>query len=199
MSDAAFQALYELVCEYFEVTSQSAVARVLNRHQPQVHNWLQRGPTKATWKALLRRLIQEARREVVWDILEFAPVDPVRSGNRWQISAGASRRKELRDVLAGRIGLYMFYDSAGHILYVGKTGRDLWDEIRQRLGASYNRHTYFPNRSSNAQVGKFTRYLSAYEVGDKYAAHNLEALLLRAIPNDQANTNIGHFKWTPRS
>lgn len=77
--------------------------------------------------------------------------------------------------------------------YLGKTENDLWKEPKQRLRAAVNRPFYNPTKTSGVQQGDVARYISAYRVRVPAAIHNLEVLMLRAVPNDSANTNIGRF------
>ena len=197
MSDDAFGALFELVCEHFEVNTHMEVAKVLGAGQPQVTNWLnRRGPTKKRWKRLLEKLVEQAARELVWPLFEFESVVPVRHGKGWRIDADATTRERLKATLANHVGVYTFYDSAGRSLYVGKTTNNLWTEIHQRLDADVNRAMYFPKRAHGIVMGNLTRRVSAYAVGVPGAVHNVEALLIRISPNDQANTQSADFKFS---
>lgn len=195
----AFQALYDYICEHYEVQTQAEVATLLGVHQPQVNGWLNgKGPSKATWKRLLGRLAGNVTRDVVWPIFEFEAFHPHVDGASWVLQRDRGANKAMRAKLDGKIGLYIFYDSAYRVLYVGKSASNLDVEVRQRLDARVNRAVYAPKRKTTVKMGDLARYVSAYSVYPKEAIHNLEVLLLRAFANDTANTNIGHFSFTPR-
>lgn len=98
------------------------------------------------------------------------------------------------DLVQSDSHIYVFYDSAGRVTYLGKTEKCFWNEIRQRLKGKINRPYYSPKRVPDVQQGEVARKLSVYEVRVPAAIHNLEVLMLRAFPNDLANTNVGNFK-----
>jgi hypothetical protein len=155
-------------------------------------------PSRATWKKLLGRLAANVTRDVVSPIVEFEPIIPHHVGSTWRLHSDLASSNALRAKVENKLGLYMFYDSAYRILYVGKSASNLDFEIRQRLNGRVNRSVYAPAKLKDVKMGHMARYLSAYEVYPEDAIHNLEVLLLRAFANDTANTNIGHFKFTPR-
>lgn len=198
MPDKAFSALVEVVKEHFEVTSQADVAAILNRHQPQVATWLQNGASKKTWKELLTRLVHQAAKELVWPLLEFSPIAPERlPGGGWRIDTDAAVRTAIRNVIDGKFGIYTFYDSAGRVVYVGRaTKTNMWTEAVARLNAKVNRAMYFPKRRHGMVVGDLACFISSYGIGVDAAGHNIEQLLLRTMPNDNANTQIGDFNFT---
>lgn len=127
-------------------------------------------------------------------ILEFEEIMPKRSGNSWQIH----EKKEIGDRIRGKIqnkaGIYVFYDSAGRVTYLGKTEKCFWNEIRQRLKGKVNRPYYNPNKATDVEQGEVARKILVYKVRVPAAIHNLEVLMLRAFPNDLANTNVGNFR-----
>lgn len=196
MSVEAFRALVALVEQHFEVKTQRDVGGVLGLHQPQVANWLKNpGASQRTWERLYRKLVEQAAKELVWPLVEFEEVAPVRKGGSWQIDADAAIRSKLKTKLGGQVGLYMYYDSAGRILYVGQAKTNLWAEVVQRLKASVNRDICLPKKTKNAAMGQFARRVSAYGVGVPSAIPNLEALLIRAFANDHGNTNSANFRF----
>jgi hypothetical protein len=131
---------------------------------------------------------------LVEPLTEFWRISPVESGSSYRFDADRDAELELREVLHGHAGIYVFYDSSGRVTYLGKTTVCLWTEAKQRLKASVNRTFYNPTLTKGVQQGEVVRYVSAYKVRVPAAIHNIEVLMLRAIPNDSANTNIGKFK-----
>ncbi|HEB89702.1 MAG TPA: hypothetical protein ENI85_09040 [Deltaproteobacteria bacterium] len=92
-------------------------------------------------------------------------------------------------------GIYVFYDSAGNVLYIGKA-TNLRTEIRQTLGRSVPEGIRFGPTlgKSHPRLRRITARYSAYSVPSPRLRHNLEALLLRVHPNQTHNQNIGNFK-----
>ena len=95
------------------------------------------------------------------------------------------------------------YDSAGRILYFGQTQAQtgLYGEITQQLDNKINRSLFLPENGNlkkrgawDLRMGDLTRYVSAIEVLVPEAIDNIETFVLRLIPNDDANTNLGNYE-----
>ncbi|MHB1260176.1 MAG: GIY-YIG nuclease family protein [Thermoplasmatota archaeon] len=93
-------------------------------------------------------------------------------------------------------GIYALYDSSSNLIYAGQA-TNLRAELRQTL----RRKTNFPIRSgpklsekANPEYQEITMRLSAYQVNSVRLRHNLEALLLRMLPNQSHNNKLGNFK-----
>ena len=91
-------------------------------------------------------------------------------------------------------GLFVLYDSAGNVLYIGKAKsfrvevwRTLYREIPIgiRLGPSM--------RKSRPMISDLACYLSLYKIENADLRHNIEALLIRVFINQTHNSNIGNF------
>lgn len=91
-------------------------------------------------------------------------------------------------------GIYVFYDSAGNVLYIGKA-TNLRAEVRQTLERSVPEGIRFGPTlgKSRPRLRRITARYSAYSVPSPRLRHNLEALLLRIHPNQSHNQNIGNF------
>jgi len=111
-------------------------------------------------------------------------------------------------------GVYIFYDSRGHALYVGKADRlYLWEEMKNaynrdrgeiqkicRVNHPLERRREY--RSSNEKERKIsakpvplhflTSYFSAYDIVPT-AIDDLEALLIRSFANDLMNIRMETF------
>jgi len=91
-------------------------------------------------------------------------------------------------------GIYVFYDSAGNVVYFGKA-TNLKSEVKQ----SYNRRSSFPTRlgldlkKSKQTFGSATKFLSLYRIDNARIRKNFEAFLLRVFPNQTHNHNLGKF------
>jgi transcriptional regulator with XRE-family HTH domain len=98
-------------------------------------------------------------------------------------------------------GIYSFYDSNGRIIYVGKTEKkNLLSEMNQAFNLV--RPNYVRKLLDN-KSGKFiarrlaikdtAEFVSAYAVNE-HAIGNVEALLIRMVPNDVVNKRTEKFR-----
>jgi hypothetical protein len=122
----------------------------------------------------------------------------------------------LKRELEAHRGVYVFYDSRGRALYVGKTkSQSLWKEIN----LAYNRdrdprlqsilRVQHPERRQdfrtsdemrrqirpiNVRLHELAQYVSAYQVADEMIG-DIESLLIRSFPNDLLNKKIENLTW----
>ena len=91
-------------------------------------------------------------------------------------------------------GIYVFYDSSGNVIYLGKA-KNLRSEVRQ----TYKRRSTFHIRSGpnmkkvHCTFGSMTKCLSLYRIDNARIRKNFEAFLLRVFPNQSHNHNLGKF------
>jgi hypothetical protein len=91
-------------------------------------------------------------------------------------------------------GIYVFYDSAGNVVYLGKA-TNLKTEVKQ----TYKRTSSFPTRfgpdlkKTKHTFGAVTKFLSLYQIDNPRIRKNFEAFLLRVVPNQTHNHNLGQF------
>ena len=195
MPNHIFSSLLEALEEEYGSVTQQQLAKALSVTQPTISNWNNGAePSKRNLKRLIEFFRAHHAATLVKPVLEFQLIDPVRSGNEWRFSADKDVVEQVREALEGRHGLYLFYDSSGHAIYLGKTEASLYTESKQRLKATPNRGTYVPIKTTKPQMGQVARYLSAYEVANVAAIKNLESFMLRAFANDLRNKNGGKFK-----
>jgi hypothetical protein len=92
-------------------------------------------------------------------------------------------------------GLYILYDSAGNVLYVGKA-TNFRTEVRQTLGRRIPVGLRFGSKLNKERpyLRDVAKRLSLYGVESERVRHNLEVMFLRAIANQTHNSNIGRFK-----
>ncbi|MBP1203646.1 hypothetical protein JOD97_001660 [Duganella sp. 1411] len=158
-------------------------------------------------------------------IVEFFPIEAVavgRSGNYLQVfDTGDDCGKHLQGLCEmltnAKSGLYIFYDTRGRALYAGQTKKqNIWKE----MNLAFNRHrsgqimtlVRHPTRdvsfkSAHIKVRQPTdtmlklydlaAYFSAYEVLPEMV-DDLEALLIRAFPNDMLNYKMEKFAKSAR-
>lgn len=153
-------------------------------------------------------------------IVEFFPINPVSVGRlkkqlavfRPTTDAGKHYGGLYLELLKAKSGLYVFYDTRGRALYAGQTKKqNIWKEMNLAF-----------NRDRSAQVITLVRhptndvefkpaslkvrqpvdqtlklhdlaaYFSAYEVVPEMV-DDIEALLIRAFPNDLLNFKMERF------
>jgi len=88
-------------------------------------------------------------------------------------------------------GVYILYDSAGNILYVGKATK-FRAEVRQTLGRRLVALRFGPTLGKKKPLLRHVAVrLSLYEISSARLRHNIEAMFLRAVANQTHNSNIG--------
>ena len=151
-------------------------------------------------------------------IIEFLQLVPCQTTTRksWQLFStlrnGKPNRylKALRERLEGSHGIYVFHDSRGRAMYVGKAQQlTLWTEMNNAFNRdrkevqNIKRVTHPISQGGYAarerQIVKrpvalhaMASYVSAYEVPDELIS-KFEALLVRSFANDLSNVRMEHF------
>jgi len=120
--------------------------------------------------------------------------------------------QSLKDELDSHPGVYVFYDSRGRAIYIGKTRKSLWKEMtnafnRDRGGVQNIKLVNHPLRNQpynnseeiarqivdrDVPLSWLASYFSAYEVQD-WMVNDLEAILVRVFANDLLNKNMKKF------
>lgn len=92
-------------------------------------------------------------------------------------------------------GIYVFYDSGGNVIYIGKA-TNFRTEVRQTLGRKIPVAIRVGPKLNKQQpkMSDLVARISLYQVVSPRLRHNLEALLLRIFANQTHNSNIGTFK-----
>ena len=92
-------------------------------------------------------------------------------------------------------GVYILYDSAGNVLYIGKA-KNFRTEVWQTLGRKIPVGMRLgPNmRKVKPTIWDLATYFSLYQIDNAQLRHNVEALLIRVFINQTHNSNIGKFK-----
>jgi transcriptional regulator with XRE-family HTH domain len=214
----------EILAERGQKTiTQQALAGELGISVPTLINWLKRSEWTALQIARLilkRSEIQRARalETAIMPIVEFLELDPVdsRSGSKAELFSieGSIFLRGLRERLSSSCGVYIFYDSRGRAIYVGKTQRQktkmLWAEMNDaynryrdvqkikrvdhptsvefRAGDEKQRQIY----SRSVTLYELASYVSAYEVTPGLIS-KMEALLVRGFANDLLNIKMEYF------
>ncbi len=195
MANHIFSALLDALQEEYGTVTQQQIATALGVTQATISNWSAGGqPSKTNLKNLIDFFRRHHAASLVKPIFEFQAIDPVPSGDSWKFSDNKKVVAALKASLSNVPGLYLYYDSSGHAIYLGKTETSLYAEAKQRLKAEPNRSIFVPTKAKASQMGQMARFLSAYEVTIPAAIKNLESFMLRAFANDLLNKNGGHFK-----
>ncbi|MDI9846717.1 hypothetical protein QM467_01440 [Rhodoblastus sp. 17X3] len=177
---------------------------------------------------LLRSVARASKRrtqsEAILPVVEFFQIQRVIVGNGGTFrifNAGKGDDEHpylsgLKRELETHRGVYIFYDSRGRALYVGKAKvQHLWKEIN----LAYNRdrdprlqsilRVQHPERRQdfrtsdetrrqirpiNVRLHELAEYVSAYQVADEMIG-DIESLLIRAFPNDLLNKKIENLTW----
>lgn len=172
-----------------------------------------------------RRAVEKAQKQALRPIVEFFKLSPsVSSGGArteiFSVREGDGKKdpylRGLKDELETHHGIYVFHDSRGRALYVGKARQtNLWREIKR----AYNRdrsvqkilRVKHPERRQKFRTSDEKRrqirpqtvplhdlaaYISAYHVSDELIGE-LESLLIRSFANDLLNVRMEKFGWEP--
>lgn len=151
-------------------------------------------------------------------IVEMYPIDAVSStqGAKWEmLPTGEEHPKNqtIRSILEESQGIYLFYDSQGRAIYVGKTEKqNIWKEMNDAFNRELSNHqvffvehptngtTFWPACERPRQPKKMVVYLydtalyfSAYKVTESRLIPKLEALVVRAFCNSLSNKKMEKF------
>jgi hypothetical protein len=164
---------------------------------------------------------EHALGDIIKPIVEFLPIEPAKAehGTNYALFSvlgeGTERHRffdPLRKLLEGKQGVYVFFDSRGRALYVGKTlKQNLWFEMNSSLNRArevqrvwrvshpVDSRAFDPSRAAKRQiVGNavklhvLARYVSAYEIAPNLIGP-VESMLIRCFPNDILNVRMEKF------
>lgn len=211
----------ESLYDKFEVSATNQLAKALGISVGTIGNWTVHGVTgrkladgfiKAQHRAVL-----SAHASAITPIVEYYPLNADRrrrDGHAKLFPSGRNASKihqGLKDELDNSHGIYIFYDSRGRALYVGKAQRlTLWTEMNNAFNRT--RETQKVYRVPHPTTGVFrssaektrqvkltalhlshmAEYFSAYSVSDGLI-NELEALLVRSFANDALNIKMEQF------
>ena len=208
-------------------SSQAQLANALGVTVQMLHNWKKRNedlsPLQvATALAKARTAaVKTSQLQTIQPLVEFFPIDGCLSKHEksWQLFSGGNDAtlyaKELKKALESASGIYIFYDSRGQALYVGKARQQsLWKEMnlafnRPReiqtiaLVAHPDRNLHFKPgyeklrqpKQTQLELYDLAHYFSAYQV-ENGMIDDVEALLVRGFANDLLNVKMETFANT---
>ena len=149
-------------------------------------------------------------------IIEYFPIEKVisRGGKNYEISPPDDMKQKWdhlrKDMEKTKTGIYIFYDSSGRAIYVGKTAgktSSLWARMKSSFNHNQqkSRQLYRINHSPKVkspvqklgpkpvQLHELAKYFSAYEVNPNFV-DNTETLLIRAFADNLMNKRMENFK-----
>jgi transposase len=216
--------LIEALSRKLETTSQNELARVLGISVNTLSNWKRQdedlSPQQVAAALAKSRTaaVSRAQLETIQPIVEFYRIDKclTKREKSWQIfdtgSDATLYAHGLKEELEACSGIYIFYDSRGRALYVGKAkDQSLWKE----MNLAFNRKrevqkialVQHPERNQEFKPGyeklrqpkdtllelsDLAAYFSAYYVDDGMI-NDLEALMVRGFANDLLNVRMETF------
>lgn len=210
----------------FAITTDAALAKQLGMTTQSVQNWKNR---KTVTDLQVCSLVHHAARAGVSNvqattirpIVEFFSIDKVESKQRvkyelFSAETGGSKHPYLgglRGELDTHHGVYVFFDSRGQAIDVGKARRQtLWKEMklafnRERRDLQKIKRVHHPTRKQpyrtsqekarqivdrSVSLHEIATYFSAYQVADAMI-NELEAVLVRSFANDLLNKKMERF------
>ncbi len=178
-------------------------------------NWRKKGLTIRSIYEVLEKSKTAHTKTIVSPVIDFFPIDQMKSsqGKNYEILDKKKENQEaLRNELNSHYGIYMFYDSRGNSIYVGKAkDQTLWKEMnfaynRDRSSQTIKCVPHLKINRFNAEEEKKRQikvtkvflhdiavYFSAYKV-DTHFIDNLEAAIIRMFPNNLFNSKVEKFK-----
>ncbi|MES2242560.1 MAG: hypothetical protein V4639_06780 [Pseudomonadota bacterium] len=216
--------LIEALGKKLGTTSQAELAAVLGVTVGTLINWKNRDEDLSALQvasALAKSqsaAVQKAQFETIQPIVEFYRIEKclTKRESRWQVFDSSKDSilyaQGLRAALDDSYGIYIFYDSRGHALYVGKAREQtIWKEMNLAFNRKRDVQTialvHHPERNQEFKPGyeklrqpKDTQlelfdlacYFSAYDV-DEGMIDDLEALMVRGFANNLLNVRMETF------
>jgi len=165
--------------------------------------------------AIIKKSRDHFAENAIRPLVEFYPLNKKESkgGSSYELlnvtKNSDTRENKLKTELEERNGIYLFYNSQGQVIYVGKArDQGLWNEMK----SAFNRErtdqevykvnhpttgsdfdlTYLKPRQivrQSVKLHDIAAYFSAYQVEAALIDH-MEAAIIRMIPNDCLNVKI---------
>lgn len=171
---------------------------------------------KGAMDAEAKREREEIHKNFIKSIIEYFPIEKVESkhGKNYEISPPDGDKNKwdtlLKELQNANSGIYIFYDSSGRAIYVGKTAGttiSLWARMKMSFNHDQQKSRklycidHGPKAKTQAQklgpkpvqLHELAKYFSAYQV-DPEMVHNIEALLIRAFADNLMNKKMETFK-----
>lgn len=216
--------LLEALARKLETNSQSELASAIGVTVQTIINWKGRdedlSPNQIA-SAIAKSqaaAVQKSQHYTIRPVVEFYGIDPCPSRREvnWHVFNGgvdaSLYARGLKEALENAYGIYIFYDSRGHSIYVGKAKEQtIWKEMNLAFNRKREVQTIalvrHPERNQVFKPGyeklrqpkdtqlelfEMASYFSAYNV-DSGMVDDLEALLVRGFANDLLNVKMETF------
>jgi len=203
----------------FRVVTDAALAKHLGVSVPAVQLWKSR---KSVTPRQVASLVHKAsfQSNVIRPVVEFFPINKVKTKREAAFEIFSPLHADgmehpyrggLKSELMEHHGVYVFFDSRGQVIYVGKARlQKLWKE----LNLAFNRNrgevqsiyrVSHPTKrmkfgtkprqivSRPVALHELAAYFSAYQVPDAMI-NDLESMLVRSFANDLLNLRMEKFK-----
>lgn len=216
--------LMDALSKKLDTHSQTELAAVLGVTIGTLNNWKNRNEDLSALQiaaALAKSqnaAVRKAQINTIQPIVEFYSIEKCLSKReaRWQVFDGGKDAnlyaQGLKKALEDSWGIYIFYDSRGHALYVGKAREQtIWKEMNHAFNRRRDVQTIslvnHPERNQEFKPGyeklrqpkdtqlelfDLARYFSAYDVDDGMI-DDLEALMVRGFANNLMNVRMETF------
>ena len=177
------------------LSTQQKLAAELKVTQGAVAQWMN-GHFQISAEAI-ESILKTAAKLSVRKIVELQKVDPGKPGGKWYFyddKTNAKRTSLLKKIGPTR-GVYLYFDGAGCVTYVGKADKTTLDkEVENRLQqkTKKGRIPYGENLKKDLvfEQGEIVKYISVYDIYPREAISLVEALLIRATANVQYNKKL---------
>ena len=198
--------------DLLEIEDLAVFSRMCRKQQPNITNYIN-GNTRPPGRSVLTDCLLNA---TISRIFEFRPDGNTRLGEkadklRDEVLTSLFEKSLFEQEIIARQeveiipekqsdlpefgGVYILYDSAVNVLYIGQA-TNFRTEIWQARGRVVKAGMRFgPDmEKSQPNIGHLAQYMSLYEISNKSLRHNIEALLIRVFINQTHNKNVGKFK-----
>ncbi|WP_281648581.1 helix-turn-helix transcriptional regulator [Parendozoicomonas sp. Alg238-R29] len=195
MSRDILEVLLEVLEDQFGKVTQAELAEAIGVTQGTISNWMSSGPPKNKLHEIVNFFQGFHASNMVKPVIEFEAISPVKRGESYTFFPDKKNVKNLSGKIKGIKGIYIFYNSSGHAIYLGKSEVCVFGEARKRLSAPLNLPVYNPKKSHEPLVAEQALFISAYSIAEVEAIKNIESFMLRAFANDLNNKYSGDFDY----
>jgi hypothetical protein len=165
--------------------------------------------------------VSTSQRSTIRPIVEFFPIKSTesRGGARFELFPAGKNDEALYRGLRTALsksdarGIFIFYDTRGRAIYVGKTNsQSLWAEMKNvfnrerktqsvyRVAHPSSEREFIPAftesrqpKKTDVRLNEIAAYFSAYQI-DEGMIDDFEALVVRAFANDLLNVKMERFQ-----
>ena len=179
--------------DLLEIEDLAVFSRMCRKQQPNITNYINGNTRRPPGRSVLTDCLLNA---TISRIFEFRPDGNTRLGEKADrlrdevltslFDQAVTARQEVEPIpekqkdLPEFGGVYILYDSAANVLYIGQASNfrtEIWVALNKNVKVGMR----FGMKKSQPNIGKLAQYMSLYEISNKSLRHNIEALLIRVI------------------